>query len=201
MAQLDWWTPVPWLIGAFAIGVSIYAFRRNRHPSVAVLRMATDCLAKFPEWDYHDYLTVELTCRGADIYDFELFLECTHLYWYRTGKVFSWRLGSVTRRYQFEPKQPLPNPFKNGQVIALVLPDHHFRNLRDRKIVDPRTPSQLWPRSVRLVAYHAGKRRLLSISSWRFWRLLRSFDYLCRHPERAASLSGNETLHRESTLS
>jgi|SRR5579864_6155528 len=187
--QMEWWTPVPWLIAAIGIGVSIYIFQRNRYPSVIVLRMTTECLAKYPEWDYHDYLTVELACRGADMYDFELLLECKHQYWYRTAKLFSWRLGSVFRSYRFESTSPLPNPFKNGQVVTLILPDHPFRNLRDRKILDPRTPSQLWPGRVRLVAYHAGRRRVLNSSAWRFWRVLRNFDYLCRHPERAASLS------------
>jgi hypothetical protein len=73
------------------------------------------------------------------------------------------------------------------------LPDHHFRDLCDRKYLEPRTPSQLWPWLVRLVAYHSGKRRLVTISSWRFWRVLRSFDYLCRHPERVAELEAPKT--------
>lgn len=189
---MEWWTPVPWLIGAIGVGVSIYVFRRNRHAFVSVLRMRTDCLAKYPKYDYHDYWTVELVCKGSDIFDLSLFLECKTFYWYRTERIFRWRRGSTVGKYQFEPKQPLPDPFRNGQVMAFQLSDHHFRGLEDRKFHHPRTPSELWPGRVRLVAYHAGRRRLFKMSSWRFRRLLRSFDYLCRHPERAAALSSSD---------
>jgi hypothetical protein len=176
MSQLQWWTPIPWALALVSIAVALFAFRRNRHPALKIHKMWTDCSARHPDWKYHDHWRVDLLCLGADIFDLELRLECDHSYWHR------WRCQSLIRSYDFQPRAGLPNPLKSGQIASFELGDHHFRNLRERKFYDTRVPSQLWPGRVKLVAYHSGRRKLLSRSSWRFRRLLGSFDYLCRHP-------------------
>lgn len=185
---MEWWNPIPWAIAFVGFLFAVFAYRRNRHPSIVVLEIWSDCLAKHPKWDYHDYLQVKVACRGADIFDLGLFLEIKGFYWYRVKSIFPWRVGSGVGKYELEPKEMLPNPFKNGQAITFQISDHAFRNLLERKYADTKTPSQHWPSRVRLVAYHSGHRRLLSLSSWRFWRVLRQFDYLCRHPERVQAL-------------
>jgi hypothetical protein len=169
---------IPWLLGLVSLAVAVAAYRRNRLQVVRIHKMRTDCLGL----PYHDYWRVELLCLGADVFELALRLECDHSYWHRG------RRQALVRAYKFEPLGELPNPLKNGQIARFELGDHVFRDLKQRHAFDPRTPSQLWPGKVKLVAYHSGQRRLFSRSAWRFWRLLRSFDYLCRHPERVEAL-------------
>jgi hypothetical protein len=180
--MMQWWTAIPWVLGTIAIAVSIYGIRRSHHTSIKVLNMRSDCLAKHPDWKYHDYWRVQIACTGPDIFQFELVLECTSLLWYRRRRgLLGWWILSTTSRYRFVPVGEIPAPFKRGQVVTLVLGDHDFRG-------GTNAPSRHWPGNVHLVAYQSGQRKLLDRSSWRFRPLLRNFDYLCRHPERARAL-------------
>lgn len=173
MASFEWWVPIPWVLAALSVTVAVIAFRRSRHPAMKIHRMATECLGRHPDWDYHEYFYLDLLCLGTDVFDLEVYLECDHSY-REHG-----RRNSLVRRFQFKPLGALPNPIKNGQVVRFELGDHDFRDLRGRRTFDPRLPSELWPGRVRIAAYHSGRRLLLALSSWRFRRLLRSFDSLC----------------------
>src|ERR1700676_2691938 len=173
MPHLEWWTPIPWVLALVSIAVAIFVFRRNRHSALKIHKMRTDCLGKHPDYAYHEYWRLDFVCLGADIFDLEVYLECDHSYWQRG------RRQSLIRRYAFKPLGDLANPLKNNQVASFELSDHDFRDLRGRKVFDPRLPSQLWPSRVRIAAYHSGQRKLFSRSSWRFRRVLQSFDSLC----------------------
>lgn len=140
------------------------------------VRLDTGCTGRHPDYSYHEYLRLHLLCVGADVFDPVVVLECDH-----SHRLTRWGIG--TTRSAFKPIDPLPNPWKNGQVLRFELGDHEFRD-QARQFADARVPSELFPSRVRIAVYGSGGRLLVARSSWRFRRALRDFDSLCREPLR-----------------
>lgn len=174
---MTWWTPVQWILTAIGIVIALFVLRRSRYPAVQFLQVEAECTARHPDWAYHEYLRLALLCTGADIFAPQVFLECDH-----SHPLTRWGIG--TTRSAFKSIDPLPNPWKNGQVLRFELGDHEFRDLKARGCADAHVPSQLFPSRVRFAIYHSGGRLLAARSSWRFRRVLRDFDSLCREPMR-----------------
>ncbi len=174
LGPIPWWAAIAWIIGLASAALTAFAVWRNRYQVVKVHKLQTECTSRHPDWDYHNYIQLELLCVGADVFDLSVVLECDHSYWRWLRRI------PVARNESFKPVGEHPNPFRNGQVARFELGDHAFRNLRERRYADLRTPSQLWPGKVRIAVYHSGKRQLLVISSWSFRSILRLFDSYTR---------------------
>ncbi len=185
MTGLDWWVPIPWIIGIVSLTLAIVAFRRTRYPAIRIRIRSLGYLQRSPEQDSHAYLGLEITSLGSDIFDLRAYLEVDTLFWVRKRR--SRWLPKVpmttTAKFAFRPatfptKQtdPIPDPVKNGQVIRFELTDHEIQSvaLRHRYW---RLPSQRWPGRVRITVYHSSDRKLLVRKAWWFRRTIRSFDY------------------------
>jgi len=156
--------------------------------AVRIIKLTCECTGRHPDYRMHQYLKLTILGVGADVYDLEAYLECDHSY--RANG----RTHNIIREFKFTPLTDFPNPFKNGQVATLELGDHDCRDLKERHYADTRVPSQILPWRVRLAIYHSGRRLLVVRRSWRFWRLLRQYDSLCRHPTHETNNAANKGL-------
>lgn len=161
---------ISWVLAFAALCVALLNFRRSRYPRVKFYRLVAECYAGLEsDWKYHMYFHLHVLSTGADVFDLKVFLECDHSYRHHGRKI------PLLRKFEFEPLDAVPSPFRNGQVLRMRLSDKHFRNLEEQHYADTRTPADLSPSRVRLVAYHSGGRELAVRSSWRFRKVVKSF--------------------------
>jgi len=113
------------------------------------------------------YLTFDLLCHGADLYDVAAWLEA----WYGDNPS-SGQTGKVS--FQFPAEDIVPNPLRNGQHVKFKLPQ---RELREFHGFQPNAKKfyELPAERVSIVIYTSGKVELRRIPSTRFLTQLRRF--------------------------
>lgn len=173
ITKLEWWVPVPWVIALLGVALAAFTFYRSRYPSAYFHKITSYGSARPPNFEETWYLRVDILCRGADIFEPKLFLECFY------SKSKSRHCWPDVLTLHFYPVTEAPNPIKNGQVVTFQLTDSHLKRALELNGGYHCLPSELFRYRTRLALYASGEKLVAKTSSRSFREHLKLFCQPC----------------------
>jgi hypothetical protein len=166
---IQWWVPIPWILGLVAVFIAGFAYRRTHLPSVRLVFVSSAGLAHAPDWGNVWHITLKLLSTGADLYGLQVFLE---IHYKRGQDRTNW---PDVLALHFYPVAELTSPLKKGQDAQFVLTDTHLKEALRLNSGYYCLPTELPSRRVFISVYGAGDRLITRLPARKFRKELEAF--------------------------